>query len=133
MVGAMTEEHEGLGLLERIEHRLAHLDRAVRELKRDGEHKWDLLEGHTLDVLRRVKRMAITQEQFDADLAAVLAAEQANGEAVGTLVTAVEAALAAKPAADLTAEDEAVRVAAAEAGATAQALADELAKLNPAA
>ena len=78
---------------------------------RSIERKLDLL-------LERTLQMAITQEQFDTDLAAFVAA-------VSSLIAAIEAALASKPAADLTNEDAQVQTAAA-------AVADELAKLAPA-
>lgn len=62
--------------------------------------------------------MAVSQEQFDGDLAGLVTS-------VGALITAVEAALANIPAADFTAEDTSVQAAAAQ-------VTDELAKLNPA-
>lgn len=61
--------------------------------------------------------MAITQEQFDTDLAALVGS-------IDELIVAVDAAIAAKPPADLTAEDEAVK-------AAVQKVADEMAKLAP--
>ena len=61
--------------------------------------------------------MAITQEQFDADLAALVGA-------IDGLIAAVDAAISAKPAADLTAEDQAVIDA-------SKKVSDEVAKLAP--
>jgi len=66
----------------------------------------------------RTQNMAIDQDQFDTDLAALVAA-------IGNLVTAVDALIASKPAADLTAEDQSVQAAA----ATVQT---ELTKITPA-
>lgn len=62
--------------------------------------------------------MAVTQEQFDTDLAAL-------ASSIATLIAAVDAAIAARPPADLTPEDQSVQSA-------AQAVSDELAKLTPA-
>lgn len=65
----------------------------------------------------RIEKMAISQEQFDQDLSALVTE-------IGNLETAVDALVASKPAADLTAEDQAVQTAAA-------GVAAELAKITP--
>ncbi len=62
--------------------------------------------------------MALSQAQFDTDLAALV-------KSIGDLVTAVDALIAATPAADLTTEDQSVQAAAASVAA-------ELAKITPA-
>jgi len=61
--------------------------------------------------------MAVTQQQFDTDLAPLITA-------IPALITAVDALIASKPAADLTAEDQQVL-------AATKAVADEINKLNP--
>jgi hypothetical protein len=66
---------------------------------------------------RKIDKMAITQETFDADLAALVSA-------ITNLIQAVDAKIANTPAADFTAEDTQVQSAAA-------AVAAELNKLNP--
>lgn len=68
-------------------------------------------------LLNQYKYMPITQQQFDSDLAAFLAAFQA-------LCTAIDNSLGNQPQADLSAEDQQILTA----SQTAQA---ELAKLNP--
>jgi predicted nucleic acid-binding Zn-ribbon protein len=68
---------------------------------------------------KRIKKMTISQAQFDTDLAAAVTA-------FTSLITAVDAYIASKPAADLTTEDNTLKTAAANATA-------EIAKLNPSA
>ena len=85
------------------------------------EHPQDRLhriEQLLLTLDRKVDNMAVSQEQFDTDLAALVAA-------IGTLTQAVDAWIAAHPAADLTAEDQSVQAASA-------AVAAELAAITPA-
>src|SRR5438105_1598006 len=82
-----------------------------------------LLIGQTLMILalirieKEIDNMAVTQAQFDTDLAGFLGAFQ-------NLITAVDTLIASSAPADLTAEDQQVVAAAAAAAA-------ELNKLNP--
>ncbi len=88
------------------------------EHDRDLEESLNRIEDLLSEINERTKEMAISQDQFDTDLAALVTA-------ITNLDTAVDALIASKPAADLTAEDTSVQTAAA-------AVAAELAKLAPA-
>lgn len=68
----------------------------------DREHEHSVIIRKLDEILRRVTELAISQEQFDTDLAGLTGA-------VTDLVSAVQAWQAANPATDLTAEDQSVQ------------------------
>jgi hypothetical protein len=77
----------------------------------------DRIEFRLEQLIQEVHRMAVDQETFDAELAALVSA-------IGDLNTAVDALLASKASVDLTAEEASVQAAAASVAA-------ELAKITP--
>ena len=83
----------------------------------DIEDQLESIQQSLDELNRKVDQMAIDQQTFDTDLAALVTA-------INNLDTAVDALIASKWAADLTAEDQSVQTAAA-------AVAAELAKLAP--
>ena len=70
-----------------------------------------------IGIAKRIDKMAISQAQFDTDLADFL-------KAFGDLITAIESGIGSQAPADLSAEDQQIKDAAVTAAA-------ELAKLSP--
>ena len=84
-----------------------------------------------IQIREEVENMPITQQQFDTDLAALVAAITALGTDINNLITAIQAWQASHQGADLTAEDQSVINAAQALAASKGTVDQEITSLTP--